>query len=242
MGQVIGRASLFFSLDAYELHLARLRNAILLVMAVSLIVIFITSGFLLRIFMRKPLSILQDGIDRVAKGDYSYSFDEIHHWELSGIANRFSEMAGDIQAREISLQEINRALQEEVAERKRAEEKIKESEAMSRALLDAMPDMMFQFSREGIFLDYKGTEEDLSERPETFLGKSLREILPAHIADLFIEKLKRALNTRQIQIFEYELNVNGMRTFFECRMVAVTVDVAMAIVRNITENKQAAME
>ncbi|MBW1842154.1 MAG: PAS domain-containing protein, partial [Deltaproteobacteria bacterium] len=203
-GRVIGRASLFLSLDAFELQLANLRNAILLVMVVSLIVIFITSGILLRIFMRKPLSILQDGIDRVAKGDYSYGFDEIRYWELSGIAHRFSEMAADIQVRENSLQEINRALQEEVAERKRAEKKIKESEAKSVALLDAMPDMMFQFSRKGFFLDYKGAEEDLTMDPEAFLGKSIREMLPEQIAGLFIEKLERALNTRQIQIFEYE--------------------------------------
>ena len=79
------------------MDLARLRNVILLILTGSLIVIFITTGVLLRVFMRKPLSLLQKGINRVAEGDYSYKFDEIHHTELSGIANRFSDMATEIQ-------------------------------------------------------------------------------------------------------------------------------------------------
>ena len=119
--QVIGYAELFFSLGAFEKGLGWLRNTILLLLVASFIVIFITAGILLRIFMRQPLNILQKGIDRVAKGDYAYEFDEIHHLELAGIADRFKEMANGIQAREHSLQVINKELQDEIAERKRAE-------------------------------------------------------------------------------------------------------------------------
>ena len=106
------------------MDLARLRNVILLILTGSLIVIFITTGVLLRVFMRKPLSLLQKGINRAAEGDYSYKFDEIHHTELSGIANRFSEMATEIQAGEHSLLLINKELKQEIDERKRAEEEL----------------------------------------------------------------------------------------------------------------------
>ena len=119
-GQVIGRADLVFSLGTIEEDLAWLRNTILIVLAASLIVIFITSQILLRVFMRKPLNILQQGIDQVAQGDYAYGFEEIHHIELTGIARRIKEMAADIQARENSLQVINRELQNEITVRKQA--------------------------------------------------------------------------------------------------------------------------
>ena len=131
-GQVIGYADLVFSLAAIEEDLAWLRNTILMIMVASLIVIFITNGILLRVFMRKPLNILQKGIDRVAQGDYAYGFEEIHHIELTGIARRIKEMAADIQARESSLQMINRELQNEITVRKHAEEKIRESEEQLR--------------------------------------------------------------------------------------------------------------
>ena len=131
-GQVIGYADLVFSLAAIEEDLAWLRNTILMILVASLIVIFITTGILLRVFMRKPLIILQKGIDRVAQGDYAYGFEEIHHIELTGIARRIKEMAADIQARESSLQMINRELQNEITVRKHAEEKIRESEEQLR--------------------------------------------------------------------------------------------------------------
>ena len=100
--QIIGRAKLVFSLGAINEDLAWLRNTILMVLIASLIVIFVTTRILLRVFMRKPLNILQKGIDRVARGDYAYGFDEIHHTELTGIARRIKEMAADIQGREIT--------------------------------------------------------------------------------------------------------------------------------------------
>ena len=126
--QIIGHADLVFSLGAVNEDLAWLRNTILLVLIISLVVIFVTARILLRVFMRKPLNILQNGIDRVAQGDYAYGFDEIHHLELTGIARRIKEMATDIQARETSLQVINNELQAEITVRKHAEEKIRESE------------------------------------------------------------------------------------------------------------------
>ena len=119
--QIIGHANLVFSLGAINEDLTWLRNTILLVLVISLVVIFVTARVLLRVFMRKPLDGLQKGIDRVAQGDYGYEFDEIHHVELTGIARRIKEMAADIQTRETSLQD-------EIAVRKHAEEKIRESE------------------------------------------------------------------------------------------------------------------
>jgi signal transduction histidine kinase/ActR/RegA family two-component response regulator len=131
-GQIIGRAKLFLSLDAYKMDLLRLRNVILLILAGSLVIILITTGVLLRIFMRKPLSILQKGIDRVAKGDFAYQFGEINHKELSEIANRFNDMASEIRAREASLHAMNKELQQEIIERKQAEEDKKKFETQLR--------------------------------------------------------------------------------------------------------------
>lgn len=237
--QVIGRAELFFSLGAFEMGLAWLRNTIILMLLASFIVIFISAGILLRIFMRQPLSVLQNGIDRLARGDYAYEFDGIHHRELAGIADRFIEMANGIQAREHSLQVINKELQDEIAERKRAEQIIRQSDAQSRALFDAMPDMVFQIDQQGILLDYKGAKSDLYLAPEEFLGKKITDILPGEVADLVQKKNTEALNTGRIQIFEYQLPISGKQAYFECRLVAFTRNTAMAIVRNITASKEA---
>ena len=71
-----GRMIRLFGRRSLSKELAWLRNTILLILAISLIVIFITATILLRVFMRKPLDILQKGIDRVAQGDYDYGLSE----------------------------------------------------------------------------------------------------------------------------------------------------------------------
>ena len=240
--QMIGQAELFFSLGTYDRDLSWFRNTILLVLLGSLIMILVTTGILLRIFMRHPLTILQKGIDRVARGDYGYGFEEIHHRELAGIASRFKEMAAGIQARERSLQVINKELQSEIAERKHAENRIRQSEARNRALLNAMPDMMFHLDRNGLLLDFKGTREDLQIPPEDFLKKGINKVMPTKISALILTKIEQVLTTRRVQIFEYELPLKGKTSYFECRMVAFSEDSVLALVRNVTESKQAAAD
>src|SRR5690606_32571751 len=60
--QVLGRVDLYLSPDGHSGELAWLRNVMALSLMASLIVILGASGVLLRILMRKPLSILKHGI------------------------------------------------------------------------------------------------------------------------------------------------------------------------------------
>jgi methyl-accepting chemotaxis protein len=96
----IGQVSFALSLDAYRQELTWLRNTVILMMVVSLVVIVIATGIVLRMLMRKPLDILRHGMDRVARGDDDYRFDEVRHVELADIALRFSKMADEIRQRE----------------------------------------------------------------------------------------------------------------------------------------------
>ena len=118
-GKSIGFAEIFITLDDYRSKLAWTRNSMISVLVSSLIIILVTTGFLLRYFIRNPINILQRGLDRVAKGDYSYEFDDIHQKELSVIAVRIKEMAHLIQKRERSLHDVNEELKQEIAIRKK---------------------------------------------------------------------------------------------------------------------------
>lgn len=233
--KTVGTIDLYISLAGYHEAMGVLRNTFSLVLAVSIIVIFITTGALLRVIMRKPLRSLKEGIDRVAQGDYTYAFDELHHRELSEIADRFRQMAADVKAREESLQE-------EVLERKRAVQRILASEANIRALMEAIPDLMFRYDRAGKCLDFQGALKDLFIPPDKFLGKYIRDVLPKRTADLYMEKIRSALETRHIQVFEYALAIDGNLKHYECRLAAVGEGETLAIVRNISDRVEAADE
>ncbi len=196
--QVVGSAELFISIDRYNVDLAWMRNLIVLVLTGSLIVIFIATGFLLRVYIRRPMSVLQDGIDRVAKGDYSYKFDEIYHRELSGIAKRIEEMAVEIQNREISLKN-------EVSERKRTEESLRESERRYRSLNENIPVGVFRSKPSGEILSLNLALLQMLDIPDD------RAVSQMRAGDLYLMPGDRQ---RMLNEIARDKQVKG----FECRL------------------------
>ncbi|MBI3609570.1 MAG: EAL domain-containing protein [Nitrospirae bacterium] len=126
----------------------------------------------------------------------------------------------------------------DITERKRAEEELRKSEVKNRALLNAMPDMMFRISREGICLDFIASKDVESLLPPTeFSGKNIKETLPADLARQSLYYVQQALQTGEKQIFEHQLLINGSRRDYESRIVVSGEDEVLAIVRDITERK-----
>jgi PAS domain-containing protein len=70
-----------------------------------------------------------------------------------------------------------------------AGEALKKSEQQTRALIEAIPDMIFRLDEEGIFRDYKADKNDLYVQPEMFLGRNSDEVMPGWFAKLLNEKL-----------------------------------------------------
>ncbi len=123
----------------------------------------------------------------------------------------------------------------DISERKWAEEGMRRAEERDRAILNAIPDLMFVQTRDGVYLDYHATEAtDLLAPPETFLGKNMREVLPPELAGQFAHCFENAAKTEETQILEYKLGVNGSTRWFEARMV-LSGDNIVSVVRDITQ-------
>jgi PAS domain S-box-containing protein len=74
------------------------------------------------------------------------------------------------------------AVKHDVTNREKAAQALRQSEARQRALLDAMPDLMFRAHRDGTFLDYHAVMNHLLLRPSSFWGARLPEVLPPDLA------------------------------------------------------------
>ncbi len=110
------------------------------------------------------------------------------------------------------------------------------SEARNRALLSALPDLMFINDREGNYLDFHASHpEDLILPPEVFLRRNVKDIFPESFAAPFLHSYRAALDTREIQNHRYEFPINGKQRFFESRVVPCTQDTVLTIVRDVTK-------
>lgn len=121
-----------------------------------------------------------------------------------------------------------------------AQEALEASEKRQRALLEALPDLMFRIRGDGTYLDYHAANPaDLSRPPEEFLGKRMSDLLPQEISEKFLSALDQVLRTGTIAAFEYTTERHGMEHDFEARVVASGEDEVVAIIRDIATRKQA---
>ena len=120
---------------------------------------------------------------------------------------------------------------------------LRASQQKNQALLNAIPDLMFRISREGIFREYKSNSDSgLLMPPEEFLGKRLDEVLPQDVALQAMHYVKRALQTGEMQSFEYQLMMTDTTYYYEARIAACGADEVLAIVRDISERKESEKE
>jgi PAS domain S-box-containing protein len=131
----------------------------------------------------------------------------------------------------------------DISERKRMQDALLSSEGRHRALLAAIPDLMFLFSKDGFFIDYNANNPgELLMPPELFLNKHVSDALPEELATLTLDKLDLAFQSNQPQVYEYFAEINGRRNSFEARMVLSTNDTVLCIIRNNTDRKQAEIQ
>ncbi len=129
---------------------------------------------------------------------------------------------------------------EELAARIATEVALRKSEERANAFLDAIPDIMFTLDQNGTVLGYQADPADLYTDPGVrIVGERLETLLPTAIAEQTFGIITRALETEEIQTFEYELDIpqKGTRNF-ESRMVKCGDGEVLALMRDITERKR----
>ncbi|MBD1936703.1 PAS domain S-box protein [Microcoleus sp. FACHB-68] len=130
----------------------------------------------------------------------------------------------------------------DITAHKFAEEALRESEAMNRALISALPDLLFRIARDGTYLDcIPAADIPMFVPPHEFLGKKVTEVLPIGLAMELMSAIELVLQTGNTQLVEFQLPVQGHLYDYETRIAVSGKDrnEVLAIVRDITDRKQA---
>ncbi len=123
----------------------------------------------------------------------------------------------------------------DISDRKAAENRL-------RALLAAIPDVMFVNRLDGLYVDYHASDHDLlAMPPEQFLGKHPTEVLPPDLATLAMAQFNQVVQTGEPLTYTYPMTMKHETRQFEARLVKCGSDQVLTIVRDITDRQQAEM-
>lgn len=131
---------------------------------------------------------------------------------------------------------------QDVTERKKADERLRQSEERNRALVESLPDILFVHDREGRFVDYHAPDPgSLLMPPEEFLGRRYDEVLPPWLTDIVRPKFAESLNGGVVQ-YEYSTPSASGTRYYEARMLAFGSDRVLNIIRDVTDRVAAQIE
>jgi PAS domain S-box-containing protein len=126
------------------------------------------------------------------------------------------------------------------ADLQRREAALHASEERNRAILNAIPDLMFVLDRNGTYLDYHTSNKAaLLKPPSEFIGKKYTDVLPPELAARISWSIVEARQSEQPVLLEYTLAVPQGERSYEASIVKCDGDKILTIVRDITQRKEA---
>lgn len=136
-------------------------------------------------------------------------------------------------------------LEAEIVQHQRTEFALQQSEAQNRAMLQAIPDLMFRVNGAGVYLGYTETKDilDLLSSADQSIGKHMAEILPPEICLRQMNYTTQALATGEIQMYKQEINFENKTQYEEVRVVPIKGrDEVLFMIRDVSEQEAALRE
>jgi signal transduction histidine kinase len=117
---------------------------------------------------------------------------------------------------------------------------LQQSEDQSRAILAAIPDMMFRVGADGVYRGFMtpNREIDIVARDYNPVGKWMHDFLPADLAQRQQLALERALRTGELQVYEQQVQIEDRLQYEEVRVIKSGDDEVLFMVRDISDRKQ----
>ncbi len=126
----------------------------------------------------------------------------------------------------------------DINEKYLADQELIKSENRLRAVLNSLPDTIYIYNNEGVFLDYYVQHEDLLTGPaKEAVGSTISEIFPYPLNEKIKDTFNKSLKTAKMQTQEIDVIINGGKKFFEIRFFKLDDMKVISLARDITDQK-----
>jgi PAS domain S-box-containing protein len=119
------------------------------------------------------------------------------------------------------------------------------AEARNAAILNAIPDLLFELDIDGRYLDFRAPRTELLAAPsDTLIGRTVSEVLPADAAAVCLAALHEAREQGTSSGRQFELPIGGRSLWFELSVSLKSAQPGrtpsfIVLSRDITERKEA---
>lgn len=230
-------------------------------------------GLLIARWVAQPILQLSDAAQSIADGQMVQPVKINPVKEVNALTQSFNRMAQQLRATFASLAQANEELEvrveertfeltskneqllQEISDREKAEDALRQSQSELQLMFAAMIDTVIVFDQEGHYLRYIQVPS-LTYKPRLDrIGKTVHEVLPTETAHLFFEAIQRALQQREqyhnfntycdvlplsqtsINV-EYYLPIQGKRVWFAAYVAPLTENTVLWVARDISDRKR----
>jgi len=187
------------------------------------------------VFRDEDRRILEDGRILEIEGPFriAHAPDRVYHWVKAPVRTAHGEIVGLL------------GIYWEITEQRRAEEAVRESEEKYRTLVENADVAIVDYDRDGrILFMSDAVARRLGGTTEELVGRSLRHLLPAPIADRHIEDIRAVFDTGRGLVTEGPVVMRGETRWYHTRLQPMTgrggaVESVLSIGTDITERRQA---
>ncbi|HHX75420.1 MAG TPA: diguanylate cyclase [Firmicutes bacterium] len=124
-------------------------------------------------------------------------------------------------------------------------ESLKANLLRNRAMVQAIPDIIFHYDENGYYRDAEFKNESKlfqimkdKMQSDTVIGQNISDVLPGEIVAVLLPAIKRATATGEMQLIDYSYSCKNKTLHFEERLVKEGDGEVISIVRDVTEQKE----
>jgi PAS domain S-box-containing protein len=167
--------------------LKRIKAIFLIIILFVPLVAWLIGIFIARL-ITGPIRMLHEGTEIIGQGNLDYKVSTGAKDEIGQLSRAFDKMTGDLKKTTTSIDKLNK----EIAERKQAEEALRESEEKYRDIFENVSDFLYVHDLDGNLIDtnlawkkeYGFSDDDLAHL-------NLRDLIPERYRNQFDDYLKR---------------------------------------------------
>ncbi|GEM_PF-1987113 len=138
---LISRSTEISEMVKSEARMVQQRNTLIISLSIALLILlFLLNYLFINRQVLRSISALQDGAERIGSGDLDTEIKITSNDELGYLSRTFNEMVSSIKNARTLLLASNVELEEEITERRVAEDALRESEEKFRGIFDSVND------------------------------------------------------------------------------------------------------